>query len=410
MEVNTKGPVLRHMAQDRALCSKVFMNTRVIAHVDMDAFFASVEQRDNPSLRGRPVVVGSDPKGGLGRGIVSTCSYEARQFGIHSAMPISLAFKRCPQAVFLPVDMDKYKYASDKIFDILYDFTPDVEPVSIDEAFLDITGSFHFFKTPGNTCLAIKERIKNEIKLTASIGIAPNKMIAKIASDYCKPDGLLEITKENIQNFLHPLSVERLWGVGPKMKIALSSLEIMTIGDLAKNSLQNLRNKFGENGEHLFYLANGIDERPVEASDDVKSVSNEYTFERDTSSKEDVAKTLLYLSEKVSYRLRRAKLKGKTLTLKIRFKGFKTYTRSFTFLEKTNFADTIYKKAKELFEEFYTAGMKIRLLGVRLSHFEEKYVQESLFENQASLQKEKIHRAVDLIKDKFGEDAIRRGY
>ncbi len=396
------------------------MPPKVIAHIDMDAFFAAVEQRDNPKLRGKPVVIGSDPKRGAGRGVVSTCSYEARKFGIHSAMPISKAYRLCPHAIFLPVDFKKYNEASDKIFDIFYDFTPDIEPISIDEAFLDITGSFHFFKTPLDTCRKIKERIKVETQLIASIGIAPIKMAAKIASDLSKPDGLLEVRPENVLDFLWPLPVEKLWGVGAKTKAELNRLGIKTIGDLAHQPVGEdqavgarhavpLQKHFGIIGQHLHDLANGIDPRDVAASDEAKSVSHEHTFDTDTSDRELIHSTLLFLSEKVSRRLRKLGLKGKTLTLKIRLEGFKTCTKAFTFTDRTNFTDTIYEKSKELFDEFYKYPMRIRLIGVRLSHFEDAYFQENLFENKQDIRLEKIHKAVDLIKDKFGDGAIHRG-
>ncbi|MFA5059602.1 MAG: DNA polymerase IV [Candidatus Omnitrophota bacterium] len=385
------------------------MKPKIILHIDMDAFFASIEQRDNPKLRGRPVIVGADPRQGQGRGVVSTCSYEARVFGVHSAMPISMAYRKCPGGVYLAVDMKKYQRVSKEIFDILYDFTPDIEPISVDEAFLDISGSYHFYKTPYATALAIKERIKKEMNLIASIGIAPIKMAAKIASDLSKPGGLLEVSQEKLFDFLWPLAVEKLWGVGEKSKQALHAMNIKTIGDLAHTPMDALYNRFGENGRHLFELANGIDEREVSVGEDVKSVSHEHTFEEDTRDVEGLHKTLLYLSEKVSHRLRRYHLKGKTLTVKIRAKGFQTYTRSFTFAQRTNFVDTIYKKSRELFDDFDMTGTKIRLLGVKISNFYDEYVQESLFQDRSSEQKEKIHKAVDKIKGKFGEQAITRG-
>jgi len=386
------------------------MRSSIIAHIDMDAFFAAVEQRDHPELLGKPVVVGADPKKGRGRGVVSTASYEARVYGIHSAMPISKAYRLCPHAVFLPGSMKKYSKVSNQIFDIFYDFTPEIEPISVDEAFLDLTGSFHFYKTPYNTCVALKERIKKETRLTASVGIAPVKMAAKIASDLCKPDGLLEIKEGGLLDFLWPLKIEKLWGVGPKTKETLNRMKIETIGDIARTPLEILRNRFGENGEHLYSLANGIDPRQVVLEEEAKSVSNEHTFERDTADKDEIYRTLLYLSEKVSRRLRKDNLKGKTLTVKIRLADFKTYTRAFTYPERTNFTDTIYRKAKEVFDGFYKSGMKVRLLGVRLSHFNDPYVQENLFEDEKNVRLEKIHRAVDSVKNRFGEDAIRHGF
>ncbi|MCX5715697.1 MAG: DNA polymerase IV [Candidatus Omnitrophica bacterium] len=197
---------------------------KLIVHVDMDAFFAAIEQRDNPELRGRAVVVGADPKAGKGRGVVSTCSYEARRFGIHSAMPISAAYKRCPDAAYLPVDIPKYSRVSRQIYKILYEFTPDIEPVGIDEAFLDITGSFHLFKTPLNTCLLLKAGIKEKTGLTASLGLAPTKTAAKIASDLKKPDGMVEVKPEGLLDFLWPLEIRRLWGLGAKTEQILNGM------------------------------------------------------------------------------------------------------------------------------------------------------------------------------------------
>ena len=384
------------------------MKPRVIAHMDMDAFFAAVEQRDNPALMGKPVIVGADPKQGKGRGVVSTCSYEARRYGIHSAMPIGQAYRKCPHGVFISGNMRKYSVISDQIFDILYDFTPDMEPVSVDEAFLDLTGSYHFHGTPLKTCAAIKERIKNEIRLTASIGIAPNKMVAKIASAHSKPDGLLEVLPEQLFEFLWPLPVEKLWGVGGQTQKALNAMGIATIGDIARCSYEELCRRFGVHGQHLYQLANGIDEREVRVDDTVKSVSHEHTFDSDIQDREEALKILSLLSEKVSRRLRKHGLKGRTLTVKIRLSDFRTVTRAFTFGARVNFFEEIFQRSRELFEAYYRPAMKIRLLGVRMADFEDAYVQESLFQSQASEKKEMVHRAVDRIKDKFGENAIQR--
>ena len=384
------------------------MRSKVIAHIDMDAFFASVEQRDDPELRDKPVIIGADPKAGKGRGVVSTCSYEARKYGIHSAMPISIAYRKCPHGIFLRGNMRKYSEVSDQVFDILYDFTPDMEPVSVDEAFLDITGSYHFYQTPAKTCQAIKERIKKELGLTASIGIAPVKMVAKIASDLCKPDGLLEILPEKVLDFLWPLPIGKLWGVGKQTQKALNALGIQTVEELAKYPVEKLSAELGVHGEHLFDLANGIDEREVYVDEEIKSVSHEHTFEEDEADLKEIYSTLSYLSEKVSRRLRKYELKGKTVTLKVRLSDFKTVTRAHTYSERINFFEDIYSQAKDLFDTFHKKGMKIRLLGVRVSHFTDPYFQESLFEDPKAAKKEKVHKAIDLIKDKFGEGAIRR--
>lgn len=384
------------------------MSEKVIAHIDMDAFFASVEQRDNPSLKGKPVVIGADPKGGKGRGVVSTCSYEARKFGIHSAMPISQAYRLCPTAIFLPGRHRVYSEISSQVFSILYDFTPDVEPVSIDEAFFDLTGTEKLHGTPLTACRKIKERISNELHLTASIGLASVKMVAKIASDFCKPDGLLEVKNEEVLSFLWPLDVGKLWGVGPKTKDFLNKMKIRTVGDLAKIDKEKLYEDFGENGLHLYNLSHGIDERSVEQDDEVKSVSHEHTFEEDTADKKLLEETLLFLSEKVSRRLRQDNLKGRTITLKLRTKNFQTLTRAVTLPEATNFVDDIFAHVKELFSYAHAAGVKVRLLGVRVSGFKELYVQDSLFADEMKEKKERVHKAVDLIKNKFGEKSIHR--
>lgn len=386
------------------------MRMRVIIHVDLDAFFASVEQRDHPSLKGRPVVVGADPKGGKGRGVVSTCSYEARQYGIHSAMPISMAYAKCPHAVFLPVDGEKYRRVADEVFEISSDFTPDIEPVSIDEAFLDITESYHLFGTPCDTGRKLKERIKAQVDLTASVGIAPVKMVAKIASDFCKPDGLCEVKEGEVLNFLWPLTIDKLWGVGPKTQRSLSQMGIETVGNLAHASRELLGKHLGENGARLHDLANGIDPRAVVDGETIKSVSHEHTFDIDTDNREKIENVLLDLSERVSRRLRKNGLKGKTLTVKIRLKGFKTYTRTHTLPQKTNHVDVIFKNVRDIFHEFDEGGSgeRIRLIGVRVSYFHDPYVRESLFDDSSVERREDIHRAVDTIKDKYGEAAIHR--
>ena len=381
---------------------------KYIAHIDMDAFFAAIEQRDNPSLRGKPVVIGSDPKGGKGRGVVSTCSYEAREFGIHSALPISIAYRKCPDAIFLPVDGKKYSRVSHEIYDILYDFTPDIEPISIDEAFLDITGSAHLFGGPHDTCILIKEKVKKETNLTASIGLAPTKMAAKIASDLKKPDGFVDVTEDGLIDFLKPLDISRLWGLGKKTEPLLRNRGINTIGDIASHRREELIKMFGKNGEHFWMLANGIDERDVETEDETKSVSNEHTFEKDTDDREEIEKTLMFLSEKVSSRMRQQGIKGRTVTLKIRLEGFKTYTRAITIDAQHHFSDVLYKRIKEVYNGFDLKGKRIRLLGVRVSNLSLGNDKVSLFEESADKKRENIHKALDKINERFGYGSIKR--
>jgi len=383
-------------------------NRKYIVHVDMDAFFASIEQRYAPSCKGKPVIVGADPKNGKGRGVVSACSYEARGSGIHSAMPISTAYRKCPDAIFLPVNMSRYVEISYKIFEILERFTPDIEPISIDEAFLDITRSYHLFGSPIDTCKKIKNTIKKETGLTASIGLAPNKMTAKIASDLHKPDGLTIVTQQSLLDFLHPLPVNKLWGVGEKTLKTFQEISINTIGDLAKYDVNELISILGKNGEHVWTLANGIDPRDVELNCEIKSISNEYTFEQDTSDKSLIKDTLMYLSEKVSRRLRKADLKGKTITLKIRFEDFKTFTRSTAIDVCTNFVDDIYKNCIVNFEKFNSETKAVRLLGVGVSNLADDTWQDNLFsENFPRKKKEKLHKALDAIINKFGEGIIK---
>lgn len=374
----------------------------------MDAFFAAIEQRDNPALRGRPVIVGADPKNGRGRGVVSTCSYEARKFGIHSAMPISTAYGKCPQAVFLPVNMEKYARVSHELYNIFYDFTPQIEPVSIDEAFLDITGSYRLFGTPEKTCRMIKSKIKNKTGLIASVGLAPTKMAAKIASDLKKPDGFVKVSEEELFDFLKVLDISKLWGLGKKSEEVLRDMNINTIGDIAGRNIKELSDIFGKNGVHFWYLARGIDEREVVGEGETKSISNEMTFGKDTSEGEKIEGTLMKLCEKVSRRLRKNGLTGKTITLKIRLEGFLTFTRAVTIAYPNNFSDVLYKNVKKLYNRFDKKGKKVRLLGVKVSGLQEAGFKNGFFIEDTDKKREDIHEAVDKIKEKFGEDLIRR--
>lgn len=381
---------------------------RFIVHLDMDAFFAAIEQRDNPDLRGQPVVIGADPKSGRGRGVVATCSYEARKFGIHSAMPISTAYQKCPQAVFLKPDMEKYNVVSDQIMEIFYTFTHAVEPVSIDEAFLDISDVYVHFGTPIQTCLLIKSRIKEATGLTASIGLAPTKLAAKIASEINKPDGMVEVTLENLLDFLRPLNIKKIWGLGEKSRLILNKAGVKTIGELADRNIREMVALFGKTGAYFWQLANGIDEREVEPETEAKSISNEFTFDQDTSAIPEIRAALLSLCEKVSSRLRQAGYQGKTVTLKIRFADFQTFTRAGTIKEPTNSVDTIYRKIKLLADSFLTRGKKVRLVGVKVSGLLPSDIQATLFKSEGENRTEKIDQAIAEIRERFGYDSIYR--
>jgi nucleotidyltransferase/DNA polymerase involved in DNA repair len=389
---------------------------RVIIHMDMDAFFASVEQRDRPELRGKAVVVGADPKGGKGRGVVSTASYEARAYGIHSAQPISQAYRLCPHAVFLAVDSDKYAEESGHIREILSQFTPQIQFAGIDEAFLDVTASLRLFGGKRAIAESIQRRIEGERGLTASLGAAPNKLVAKIASDLRKPRGLVIVEPNEVEAFLRPLEVRRLPGVGPKMQQALGAVKVSTIGELADMPLEELRQRFGQWGEYLWHAAHGRDESPVEETEEIKSIGHEHTFEEDTDDRELILRTLMDLCESTARRMRQAKVHGRTVTTKVRFENFRTLTRQQTLREAAAEAAQIYAAAVENLVSARIGKRKVRLVGVQVSGFgQEEHAramgQVPLFRPPAAREdiRVRIARAEDAVKDKFGNDAIRRG-
>ena len=375
----------------------------------MDAFFAAVEQRDHPEYRGLPVIVGADPKAGKGRGVVSTCSYEARKYGIHSAMPISQAYKLCPFGVYLPGRMQIYQTVSKQLMQILNDFTSLLEPISIDEAFLDITGSIRLLGKPVDIAKQIKKRIIDELQLTASIGIAPNKFVAKIASDLKKPDGLVIVEEDGIKDFLAPLPIAKLWGVGKKTQPIFHNYGINTIGDLANCSRDEIIQIFGKPGFHYWNLANGIDERDVITHSAAKSMSQEITFERDVDDVNELLKTLLYLDTELTRLIRKDNLKAKTITLKIRLEDFTTFTRSHTLNDYTDSFQQIHSVITDLFMKFDRNKKKVRLLGAAVSNLNiHGGEQISIFEDTSHV-KDKADKVIDLIQNKFGVDAIQKG-
>ena len=384
------------------------MMTRWIIHVDMDAFYAAVEQRDHPAYRGRPVIVGADPQGGKGRGVVAACSYEARTFGVHSAMPISQAYRRCPQAIFLPVRMERYQEVSERIFRIFHRYTDLVESLSIDEAFLDITGSTRLFGEPEAIGRRIKADIRQAEKLTASVGVAPNKFLAKIASDLKKPDGFVLVRPEEIALFLKDLPLSRLWGVGEKTEAKLKLLGLKTIGELSPWSEGELTRRFGSAGAHLYQLSRGIDDRPVIPEEEAKSLGAETTFAVDIADRRRLHQTLLALSERVSSRLRQEGYAGATVTLKLRYADFTTVTRSLTLSTPTQFTEEIYPTARLLLTKVPLERKKVRLLGLHVSKlFSHTHPdQMSLF--PPDTRKEKAAQAVDEIRRRFGEAGIVR--
>ena len=380
------------------------MSARTILHVDLDAFFAAVEQRDRPELRGRPVVVGG-AGGEDARGVVSAASYEARVFGIHSAMSMREAYRRCPDAVFLPVDGRRYQAASREVMSILRRFTPLVEPISIDEAFLDVTGSAALFGDGPAIARRIKDETRAEVGLTASVGVASTKLVAKIASDLHKPDGLVVVPIGEEEAFLAPLPIGRLWGVGEKTAIALRDYNVRTIGDLAALPPDLLIRRFGKHGASLVSRARGLDADPVHEGDPAKSVGHEHTFDVDTSDPELIERTLLAMADGVAGRLRSAGVRAGTVAVKIRDSSFRTITRQRTLAEPTDMTGPIYATAIDLARP-EIRGMRVRLLGVTASNLGERE-QLSLFESGDPRQRRAIE-AADSLRRRYGEGTVTR--
>ena len=379
---------------------------RTILHVDMDAFFAAVEQRDRPELRGRPVIVGADPRGGRGRGVVSTASYEARRFGVGSAMPISEAWRRCPQGVYIHPDMGKYARESERIMEVFHRFTDLVEPVSIDEAFLDVTGSARAMGRGDEIGRKLKQAIRDETQLTASVGVATSKLVAKVASDMQKPDGLVVVPPGAEPAFLAPLPVRRLWGVGPKMEETLAKLGVATIGALAALDPGRLERRRGTHGHDQQRLARGDDDRDVVSEPaGAKSLGQEHTYDRDTSDAGRLRATLLSLADGVAGRLRAHGLRARTVTLKYRDEDFQTTTHARTLAVATDSGNALFRAASELYAEVHR-GKKVRLLGIYASHFGEVKPQLGLFEEPKA--PSPLDRVRDEVAKRFGDEAITR--
>jgi DNA polymerase-4 len=374
---------------------------RTILHVDMDAFYASVEQRDRPELRGLPVIVGANPRG---RGVVSAASYEARRFGVHSAMPISRAARLCPQGVFLPVDHDKYARVSHEIMAILADFTPLLEPVSIDEAFLDVTAS-RLLLGDGRTIAArIKSRIREEAALTASVGVAANKFVAKVASDLEKPDGLVVVEPGREATFLAPLAIARLWGVGRATATELETMGIRIIGQLADLAADLLEARCGTAGGMLRQLALGLDDRPVEPFAAPKSMGAEETFDTDHRDLEVLRATLRSQAERVARELRAGGYAGRSVTLKLRFADFSTITRSHS-TDPTQDGLRIYEEARALLDRVRLV-QPVRLIGLSMSALgPAEHGQLSLLDANA-VRRERLARSLDRLAGRFGDDAV----
>ena len=380
---------------------------RVIVHLDMDAFYAAVEVREDPSLVGKPLIIGHRGQ----RGVVSTCSYEARRFGVRSAMPSVTAERLCPQATWLPGRMELYGEVSQAVRRILEAWSPVVEPVSIDEAFLDLTRISSGLDDGAELARGIKQSIRSELRLSSSAGVAPNKFLAKVASDLEKPDGLVVISRAAVPERLHPLPVERLWGVGPKTAERLRSAAIVLVGDVLRAPVATLERAVGRDlAEHLRALARGEDEREVTAEHEAKSISEERTYAFDLRDPDEIDRALLERAEGVARALRRQRLTGRTVKLKVRAGDFTTWTRSLTLAQPTDLAAAIVAAAREMLATRIDLGRQgVRLLGVGMSGLAAApgSPQGALFADGAGQRARRAAAAADLVRDRFGEDALR---
>ncbi|MBW1947919.1 MAG: DNA polymerase IV [Deltaproteobacteria bacterium] len=380
---------------------------RRIIHMDMDAFYAAVETLDRPEIKGRPVIVGGSSR----RGVVSSASYEARAYGIHSAQPIATAKRLCPDGVFLPVRMRRYQEVSSRIMEIFGRFTPLVEPVSIDEAFLDVTGSERLFGSVVEIAGALKKLVLEETGLTVSAGVAPNKFLAKIASDMDKPDGLTVVEPGMVAAFLDPLPIDRLWGVGEATRRTLTgTLGVRRIGDLKRLPRGLLERRFGKLGLRLYDLARGRDEREVVPGHEVKSIGHERTYPEDILDPDRARREILYLADLVARRLRRKGFSGKTVTLKVKYADFTLRTRSSTLALGTDDAREIYAACLALLPRTEVGRRPLRLLGVSVSNLEREMDRQlALFQDERRLKKRRLNLATDRVQEKFGDRVIGPG-
>jgi DNA polymerase-4 len=372
-------------------------------HLDMDAFFASVEQADNPEYLGKPVIVG-----GAERGVVSAASYEARKYGVHSAMPIFQARKLCPQGIYLRVRMSRYKEVSRKVMEILAAISPLVEQLSIDEAYVDISGTEGLHGPARSLALRVKSDVRAATSVTCSVGIAPNKFLAKIASDFNKPDGLTIIEQEDVDSFLRSLPVKKIPGVGKRTAEELRNLGVVFASDILRLPLPFWNKKFGKWGLRLHEKARGIDNTPVEPSSDPKSISAEETFSHDIDSFPELEKMLLAQAEEVGRDLRKSGILGRTVTLKIKFSDFRTVTRSRTLPEPFDSTQTLFDVGRRLLRDL-KLSQKVRLIGIGISNFSSGFRQMKIDSAHETVKRKHVDEALDLIQVRFGKDAIKRG-
>ena len=373
-----------------------------ILHVDMDAFYASVAERDNPELKGKAVVIGMGA-----RGVVSAANYEARKFGIHSAMPVGRARRLAPHAIFLPVDMARYQEVSEHVMEIFHSFTPWVEPISLDEAFLDVTGSQKLLGTGREIAVAIRKKVEEQEGITCSVGIAPSKFIAKLASANCKPNGMLEITSDRILTFLHPLPIQAMWGVGPKTAEVLERLGLRTIEDIAKLPRTTLIRALGEaNGASLYELAWGRDYRDVTPEEPDRSISAAETFAQDLDNPEEILTEFLRLTERATARLRDRDLFAKTISIKVRFADFSTINRSKTLPLPIDSTHDVYEVVKGLYQGLRIERARLRLVGVSLENLSEEAPHQMML-GEREVGWRQAEGAMDQARARFGKGSVR---
>lgn len=373
----------------------------------MDAFYASVEIRENPELRGLPVVVGGDPGK---RGVVAAASYEARRYGVHSAMPSLTAVRLCPQLVFVSARHDLYTKVSHQIHEIFERYTPTIEPLALDEAFLDISACRRLWGGAEKIGRCVKTDIRKELDLTASVGIAPNKFLAKLASDLNKPDGLVVIHDQGIQSMLDPLPVRKIWGVGKSGERRLQQLGIRTISDMRKQAVNDLEDRFGVWGRHIWTLAHGIDDREVITDTEAKSISHETTFEADIADREVLSQVLLELIEQVAARLRRNNRYAATVNVKIRYADFTTVTRAHSSGESTNITREIWHAARKLMNSALAERQgQVRLLGVGVSNLHEQQGKQTDLFDEVRARQRGLDQVTDAVNRKFGSRLLHRG-
>ena len=385
------------------------MAARHILHLDFDAFFASVEEILDPSLKGKPLIVGAPPER---RGVVASASYSARAFGVRSAMPTAQALRLCPQAIILPPRHKIYGEYSVRMMAILSEYTPLIQPLSLDEAFLDVTGYKARWDSPEELARQLQERLLAELGLTASMGLASNKLVSKIASGLEKPRGFVVVPPGREAEFLAPLPVEKLWGVGEVTAGSLHEIGISTIGQLAELTAAQLEAQFGRRGRDLHRQARGIDDSPVVVEREEKSLSRETTFAQDVGDRQVLRKKLFVLSESVARRMRKRGLRGRTVKLKLRYSDFETLTRQATMATPTDLEQVIFDQAAMLLDRAWDRSRQVRLIGVGVSKFDAEESQLSLFEGAGDGRIEKLRRlsqSVDRIRQKYGDEAIRRG-